>query len=258
MNNTVIKSVEILKLISQNRNGMTLSQIVKSLNLPKSTVFNIVHTLVETGMLKSTGDSAPVYKLGVESLRLGLSYLKSSSIDTVARPILYKLGEDTGETACMSVRTGESEVVYIMHFPSDRIYHKYTVGDTRHILSLAMGKAMLSAMTDDEICSVITPDMLDNCSIPSVKDMPSLLEYIHNAQKIGYCEEATDENVYFARPVAAPVLGVDGALVGAISLVIMHDADNNERIKELGQRVSAAALEISHGLGYLGSSLYMK
>ena len=45
MNNTVFKTYEILKLVAQHKNGLTLAQIVKALDLPKSTVFNIVHSL---------------------------------------------------------------------------------------------------------------------------------------------------------------------------------------------------------------------
>ena len=257
MNNTVVKSYEILKLISQHKNGLTLAQIVKSLELPKSTVFNIVHTLEELGMLQLAGDNVPVYQLGIESLKIGLSYLSGSSLDTVARPVLSRLCHETNETAFLSVRSGAADLVYVMKFLSDSEYQtKYSIGDVRPLLSLAMGKAMLSAMSDEEIRSIITPEMFSTCSIPSITDIDSLLEYIHDTQRIGYAIDATEENVHFASPVAAPVLDINNHLVGAISIVIMHDPGNKERVQSLGKMVNAAALEISRGMGYMHNDLY--
>ena len=257
MNNTVIKSYDILKLISQHSDGLTLSQIVKALELPKSSVFNIVHTLEELGMLRITEGPVPAYQIGIETLKLGLSYLSGSSLDTVARPILSKLCHDTNETTFLSVRSGKADLVYVMKFLSDSEYQtKYSVGDVRPFLSLAMGKAMLAAMSDQEIRSVITPDMFSSCSIPSITDMDSLLQYIHHTRRLGYALDATDENAYFASPVAAPVLDINNDVVGAISIVIMKEPTDKERVHTLGQRVNAAALEISRGLGYLRGALY--
>lgn len=257
MNNTVSKTYDILKLISRHRDGLTLAQIVKALQLPKSTAFNIVHSLEELGMLQQTGGASPSYQLGLESLKIGLAYLSGSTLDSAARPVLSRLCHETGETAFLSVPSGRTDLVYVMKFLSDAEYQtKYSVGDVRPMLSLAMGKAMLSTMTDDEIRTIITPDMFAACSIPSITDIDSLLEYIHTTRRIGYAIYATDENRHFASPVAAPVLDMNGALAGAISIVIMHDPNNEDRIQALGEMVNAAALEISRALGYMHSGLY--
>ena len=259
MNNTVIKTYEILKLVAQHKQGLTLTQIVKSLELPKSTVFNIVHTLEALGMLRLTGGAVPVYQLGIESLKIGLSYLNGSSLDAAARPVLSKLCHEANETAFLSVRSGASDLVYVMKFLSDAEYQtKYSIGDVRPLLSLAMGKAMLSAMPDEEVRAIITPEMFSSCSIPSISDMDSLLEYLRETRKIGYAVDATDENIHFASPVAAPVLDINNGPIGAISLVIMHDPGSKERVRLLGKMVNAAALEISRAMGYMHNDLYIE
>lgn len=258
MNNTVIKTYEILKLIAQRKDGLTLAQIVKYLELPKSTTFNIVHTLEALGMLRLSGDTVPVYQLGIESLKIGLAYLNGSSLDAAARPVLSRLCHEANETTFLSVRSGTSDLVYVMKFLSDSEYQtKYSIGDVRPLLSLAMGKAMLSAMTDEEVRAIITPEMFSTCSIPSIADIDSLLDYLHKTRKLGYAIDATDENVHFASPVAAPILDVNSNLIGAISIVIMRDPGNADRIQKLGKMVNSAALEISRSMGYVGSDLFM-
>ena len=257
MNNTVVKTYEILNLIAQHKEGLTLSQIAKTLGLPKSTVFNIVHTLETLGLLRLTGHASPVYQLGTESLKLGLAYLSGSTLDTAARPVLSKLCHETGETTFLSVRSGAADLVYVMKFLSDSEYQtKYSIGDVRPLLSLAMGKAMLSALPDEEVRAIITPEMFSVCSIPTITDIDTLIHYLHETRKIGYAIDVTGENIHFASPVAAPILDVNGSLVGAISIVIMRDPYNNVRIKKLGSMVNAAALEISRHMGYLGDDLF--
>lgn len=257
MNNTVVKTYEILRLIAAEKKGLTLAQIVKALDLPKSTVFNIVHTLEELGMLSLTQDAVPVYRLGIESLRIGLAYLGETSLDSAARPVLSQLCRDTGETVFLSVRSGKTDLVYVMKFLSDSEYQTtYSVGDVRPLLSLAMGKAMLAALPDEEIADIITPEMFAASSIPEIHDQPSLMAYLRRTRELGYAIDLTSENIQLASPVAAPVLDMDGKLAGAISIVIMRSPNDPERIRQLGQKVNAAALRISAGLGYLKTSLF--
>lgn len=257
MNNTVLKTYDILKLVSKHKDGLSLAQIVKALDLPKSTVFNIVHTLEKVGLLSCEGAGAPVYRLGIEALKIGLAYMNESTLDSVARPVLSRLSRETGETVCLSVRSGDADVVYVMHFLSDLEYQsKYSIGDVRPFLTLAMGKAMLSVLPEEEIRHIITPEMFAECSISSVTDMDSLLTYLDESRRLGYIMESTEENVMFACPVAAPILDIDGHLVAAISIVVMRDPSNPDRVAEMGKKVHQAALDISRRLGFMGKDLY--
>lgn len=257
MNNTVMKTYEIIKLISKNKEGLTLAQIVKALELPKSTVFNIVRSLVSLEILDATNGPSPVYRLGIETFRIGLSYINGTTLDSVARPLLSGLCREINETVFMSIPSGKTDLVYIMKYHSDSEFQTISsVGTVRPLLSVAMGKAMLSAMPDEEILQTIPEEMFAQCSIPSITDYASLLEFIHHTRRLGYVLETTEENPQFASPVAAPVLDMNNQIVGAVSIVIMRDLGNPQRIELLGQRVNAVALNISKAMGYLQDDLY--
>lgn len=257
MNNTVIKSIEILKLIADHPEGMTLAQIVKALTLPKSTAYNIVRTLVEQEMLRDWGEKQPLYRLGLGALKIGLSYLSGTTLDAAARPVLSRLCSETGETVFMSVRRGKTDLVYIMKYHAETEYQTVcSIGSVRSFLTVAMGKAMLATMEDAEIAEIVTQEMFAGCSIPSVRDTASLLAFVEQVRRQGYVMETTGENPQFASAVAAPVLDVNHQLAGAISILMMRDPYNSERAVQLGARVNEAALEISKGLGYLQESLF--
>ena len=68
--------------------------------------------------------------------------------------------------------------------------------------------------------------------------------------------DETSENSHSVIPVAAPVLDVDGRVLGAISIVAMTLHTSGDRLQTLGGMVRDTALNISHSLGYMGNDLY--
>jgi DNA-binding IclR family transcriptional regulator len=257
MNNTVSKTVEILKLLSSVQEGMTLTQITHALSIPKSSVFDILQTLVLKELVEVSQEKDKTYRIGIGSFKIGYSYLNNTSADKVARPILADLNSATDETVYMALRSGSNDFIYIMKFKSNSEYQTvYSVGEVRHLLSAALGKAILAALSDDDALDCVTQEMYRKSSIPSIHDPASLITYLHSVRSDGYATDATSENSAFACPVAAPVLDIDGKVLGAISIVVMKDPTSESRIRELGKMVQHAALVISKRLGFLGNDLY--
>ena len=50
LNRTTLRTVEILKLVSKKTDGITLDEICAKLDMPKTSAYDIVTTLVQTGM----------------------------------------------------------------------------------------------------------------------------------------------------------------------------------------------------------------
>lgn len=257
MNNTILKAADVLRLLASHSSGMTLTEISSSLSIPKSSVFDIVHTLKHIGYLEVGSDRLHTYRLGLEAFRIGYAYLDGTSLDSVARPQLTELCHRSGETVFMAVRSGKSNFVYVMKFLSDsELQTVYSVGAVRHLLSAALGKAILAALPDDQVLDAVTEEMYRSCSIPSIHDPASLLAFLGDARKKGYVTDETSENSHSVIPVAAPVLDVDGRVLGAISIVAMTLHTSGDRLQTLGGMVRDTALNISHSLGYMGNDLY--
>lgn len=258
MNNTILKATSILRLLACHSSGMTLTELSNTLSIPKSSVFDIVHTLEHVGYLEVSNDRLHTYRLGLEAFRIGYAYLDGTSLDSVARPQLTDLCHRSGETVFMAVRSGKSNFVYVMKILSDSdLQTVFSVGAVRHLLSAALGKAILAALPNDQALDAVTDEMYQSCSIPAIHDAASLLEFLDSARKKGYVADATSENSHSAIPVAAPILDVDNHVLGAISIVAMSLHVSDERLQTLGTMVRDTALKISHSLGYMGNDLYM-
>ncbi len=246
-----------MRLLSSNGDGMTLTEISAMLALPKSSVFDIVHTLTEEGFLECPDPRRKTYRIGPELFRIGHSYLAGASLDSIARPILTELNRQVNETVFLALRSGKHDFVYIMKFLSDAEFQTaYSVGSVRHLLSTALGKAILAALPDDQALAAVTPEMYSDCSIPDIYDSISLLSFLNKSRSMGFVVDATSENSHAALPVAAPILDIDNQVVGAASIVARADRSTEERIHRLGKLVESAALRISNGLGYMKNDLY--
>ena len=256
MNNTVLKTIDILKLLATTEEGLTITQIAQQLDLVKTTVFNIIHTLEAQNFLE-VDTKTKAYRIGSEAFHIGSAFLKNKSLDSVARPVLFDLRNKTNETVYLAGRSGTHDLIYLMKFRSNSIYQTiFSVGDVRHLLTTALGKAILAALPDETALSCVTEQMYKTSSIPSIYDSASLKEYLHTVREDGYATDMTDENSTIACPVAAPILDNEGKVLGAISIVIMEDSTSEERIKELGSCANKAAMEISRDLGFAGTDLF--
>ena len=51
LNRTALRTVDILKLVSKKPDGITLDQICEQLSIPKTSAYDILTTLVHTGMV---------------------------------------------------------------------------------------------------------------------------------------------------------------------------------------------------------------
>ena len=62
LNRTTQRTVEILKLVSKNPEGITLDEICGKLDLPKTSAYDIVTTLAEMGMVNvEPGTETKIY-----------------------------------------------------------------------------------------------------------------------------------------------------------------------------------------------------
>lgn len=82
-----------------------LNEISEATGLKTSTAFGIIQTLEHVGQISRT-NSGLDYTLGLNSLKLGLSYMNGSGISDKINELLNKLVEKIGETAYFSLEVG--------------------------------------------------------------------------------------------------------------------------------------------------------
>ena len=149
LNRTTQRTVEILKLISRNPEGITLDEICARLDLPKTSAYDIVTTLVEMGMANVKKGAKQIYTIGLAAYRIGINYTNNLDFLGIIEPELKAFSRSVGKTVFFGVRS-DHDVVYICKFePENPIITTATVGTKNPMYCTSLGKAILAYMDEE-------------------------------------------------------------------------------------------------------------
>jgi len=94
INRTTERSVQILKLVSGANDGLDMDEICERLNIPRTSCYDILVTLVHMGMLEVNTLAKKSYKIGLNAYRIGMSYTNNRNISEIISPALKELAKE--------------------------------------------------------------------------------------------------------------------------------------------------------------------
>jgi len=196
------KCFAILDLLAGCREPMGISQISQALDLNKSTVFHILHTLMDLNVLEGRPDGKFIF--GTRFYVLGNTAGRRSALIQNARPFLQAINEKTNLSAFLGVRSDLHAILIDKVDSSDGIKVSSEIGMRMPPLAGAGIKAMLCQLSDGEIDEILSRADLKRYTPYSVTDKSAyrreLLEV--RTQGIAYDrEEYIEGMVAFAIPV---------------------------------------------------------
>lgn len=196
--------------------GLSLSDLSASLDVPKSTFLNSLKPLVMEGFLIAEGN---LYRLGPRAFRLAADVSSAWSLPRTLRGYIFSLAERTQETAALAVLDFEMRrFVYIDAIESPQpVRYASRIGMSGPLYATAAGRVLLAhqpvafqdAYIDNAKLAPITP--LTNT------DRSVLRRQLAEARDQGYWL-SVGEAVAGSAAAAAPVFGPDGAILAALSL----------------------------------------
>ena len=227
------KTLDILDLFDFDATTLSVRQIAEKLNQPTSSVYRHLRILKEKEYITEMNDGT--YKLGYRFLRMANIVKKDSSLSTIARPIMLKLTEETGETSILLVRSGMHSVC-LENVPSvHRINVSAEQGAIFPLYGGASGKSLLAYLGDDVVDELFANNMIQKYTNNTILDSTELKKQLATIRKNGFAftDGEVDEGV-----VACGVPIFDGNnVIAALSL-----AGPRERLLEK---------ESSHWAGHL-------
>lgn len=240
---------DVLLLFTDGPDFLGVTAIARSLDLSKAVVHRILQTLVERRLLVSDPASRG-YQLGPAAAALGARALRESQLRTVAMPVLRELQLTTGETTTVSARV-HSGRVYLDQVESNReIKMTVEVGRRFPLHAGSSSTCILAFLPDAERETVLAAE-LPSLTSRTVTDHDLLRARLAEIREIGVAG-SDGERQEGAGSVASPVFGIDGAVVGAISVCgPAHRVDAAAR-ERFGPLVREAADRISRALGWSG------
>jgi len=207
------KCFAILELLAQSKEPMGISDISGKLDLNKSTVFNIGHTLRDLNILENQRDGKFVF--GPRFYVLANMAGKRSALIQSAHPYLEKINEKTKLSAFLGLRSDRQSILIDKVDSAYRITVSSEIGMQMPILAGAGIKAMLSQLSDDAIDEILARTELKRYTPYSIIDRAAYKEEILAVRKHGIAydrEEYIEGMVAFAIPLAAKGRDVQAAI----------------------------------------------
>ncbi len=144
------RTIEILELLADRADRLTLSELRRELGVPKSSLHALLQTLVAGGWLE-TDDRGTSYGIGLRALRIGTAYLEHDVTTEAAGPVLARLRRELDETVHLA-RLDGADVVYLASRESaHHLRSSSRVGRRLPAHATALGKALLATRTDQEV-----------------------------------------------------------------------------------------------------------
>ncbi len=111
------RGLEVIQSFYQEPQGMTAARVAKKTGLSRAAVRRFLITLETLGHAEN---ASGVYHLRPSILRIGCSYLSSTSLPALAQPILEQVSEKVHESTSLSA-LDEDNIIYLARHTSSRV-----------------------------------------------------------------------------------------------------------------------------------------
>jgi len=188
----IARAVEILRALEGNAQGLSLGQLSRQLDLPKSTVQRIVAALDAENFVVAASPSARV-RLGPALVRIAHSI--QFQVAAIARPYIEELSQSTGEAVDLAILDG-TKAVFIDHMEgSGRLRAVSAVGLSFPLHCTANGKAMLATLDEEGFARMKRSLTLSAYTTHSVRTWPKLEAEIENIRSTGIAYDREEHTI---------------------------------------------------------------
>ena len=234
-------------VVARQGSGLTYSEIVAALDLPRSSVHRILKDLTSLGYL-SFNPETKKYFGSLRLAALGAEVMSSFQLRDHIRPHLLELHRETDHTTNLGVLNG-TVGVFVDKIESKDFGIKLfsEIGKTFPLHCTGLGKALL-AFSPEETLNELLASPLEAVTEKTIVDPDRLRQELQSIREQGYALD-NEEITRGIMCAAAPVQGFNGELVGAISVTFPTYINEDRGIASEIAAVRKFAALISGALG---------
>lgn len=243
------RALDILELFLQSP-VLSAADVVNQLGLPRTTVHELLGTLVDRSYLVLVPGQPLRYRLGVRLFQLGSVFAEQLDMAREAQRVATAVAAACDETVHVAVLEGK-DVIYIARVDSTHPVRMVSgVGRRLPAHCTGVGKMLLSDLTT-EVFDALYPKQaslatMTSNSISSLSRLQAVLKEIRE-RGLSFDDAESSEDVHC---VAAGVRDHTGAVVAAMSISVPTMRWNESSRESLSTLVRQGASTLSESLGY--------
>jgi len=140
----VVRALDVLELFLDGRTNLSAPEVANGLGLPRTTVHELLATLVEREYVERLPDNAHRFRLGLRVFELGNTYAEALDVVRDGQSVVDEVAARCGETCQLAVLDGR-DVVYVAKADgSHDLRVQAPVGRRSTALRTAAGRVLLA------------------------------------------------------------------------------------------------------------------
>jgi DNA-binding IclR family transcriptional regulator len=208
---SVERAFAILEMFERERRPLSLKELSDYCRIPTSTCHTLVHTLLKHSYLYQTGRRKDLYPTR-KIYEIGAAIVANDPVLQRLLPIMEDLRAATQETVILGKRQRDG-VLYLEVLESPQtIRYSSRAGQSKPLHSSSIGKAMLSALTPDEVRQWLEQHPPQKVTDNTLTSYARLMDNLEEGKRLGYFT-TRGENVPDVTAVAV-LLSINSELYG--------------------------------------------
>ena len=222
------KALDLIAILRASPQPLSLNELTLRLELVKSSVFRILHTLEVSGYIER--DVAGRYSLAPDLRAWAPGQLRVALVE-VAMPALKELSREFGETVSLAMRF-ENRVEVIGTIESPHLIRMgNTVGRIVPPHASSLGKAVAAFQSEAVRERLVRSYGIHRFTEHTVTDEVELKHEFERVRSRGYSTDE-EESVLDGCCFGAPVLDVHGEAIAAISISAPKSRISDEQLRK--------------------------
>lgn len=243
---TINKAGQVLRLFTIEHPEWGLSEIARQLISPRSTVYELLASLVDIGQLSRTPQGR--YRLGSHMVTFSHLFLRTSLVYQHSADILQELSDQYNESALISI-LDDLDVVVVNTISSLTSTTRYgSLNGRLPAHCTALGKVLLAECKWDEVKPVLEARGLKQFSPNTVTQFDRLRSELEDVHRRGWAE-SMGEMIAGTAAISGAVRNENGVVIAALGvcLPVQRYMDVREEVRAV---VLNACARVSANLGY--------
>lgn len=225
----------------------SVAEVADCVGVPKSTAHDHLSTLVELDFVVREAEG---YRIGARFLEYGGYARENMKVYRVARPVVDRLADETGEHANLMIEEHGLGVFLYKAKGENAVTLDTRPGMRVPLQTTALGKTILAHMPRSDVEDIIEEQGMPNVTEKTVTDPEVLFEQLAEIRERGHATD-DEERVAGMRCIAAPVLSQNDEVLGAVSVSGPMSRMNDERYRgDIPRSVKSAANVIEVNMTY--------
>ncbi len=239
----------IIELLANHKKGLTLSEIIESLDISKSSAFRIVSTLIFKNYLQKNETTKKI-TLSRKLMTLGVSSINEQSIVELSIDVMRALRDELKESVMLGVIIDNKGAILEQVSSSYPVKLYVEQGTHFYLHSSVGGKSILAFLPDEELDVMLKSMTLKRLTNNTIVSKKSFREELNAVKEKGYAID-NGEDIQGIHCIGAPIFNEYGYPVSALWITAPHGRLPHDEFEKKGKIVAKYALEISSKLGYI-------